>query len=135
MNPSTISKDLLAALRPDINAALKAVGLKHGVELEACNASFTLMNATYKLEVRVISPEGVAVTKEQAYLKQSYRFLGLTEAHLTQVFTLGRDSYVLHGYRARALGKAFLIKRLSDDKVFITTDRDIKRALGIPPSP
>jgi hypothetical protein len=131
---TNISKDLLQALRSDINAALKAVGEKHGVELSAGNASFTPMNATFKLEVRTIAADGVAVTKEQADLKARRALLGLTEEHLTQVFTLGRDSYTLHGYRSKAQSKPFLIKRVSDDKVFIVDEPTVRRALGLPES-
>lgn len=45
----TITRELLRALRADIDAALAAVGKKHGVVLNAGNASFTPTSASFKL--------------------------------------------------------------------------------------
>jgi hypothetical protein len=129
-----ISKDLLRVLRADIDAALKAVGEKHGVELVTGNASFTPFNATFKLEVRAKNADGEAVRKEEADLKARLGMLGMKDEHLTQVFTLGRDSYTLAGYRSKAPAKPFLIKRVSDEKVFIVSEAVVRSALGLPAS-
>jgi hypothetical protein len=51
INMTNIDRALLKALRADIDAALMAVGQKHGVAIEATTASFTTNSATFKLLV------------------------------------------------------------------------------------
>lgn len=57
---SLITRNLLTTLRTEIDAALIAVGKKHGVQLSAGSASFTSADATFKLKV-------VAITDGQTY--------------------------------------------------------------------
>jgi hypothetical protein len=128
---TNIDRPLLAALRTDISAALKAVAQKHGIELALGSCKFSPTNADFKLEVRAMGSDGVAVTKEMSDLRRMMGVLNLTDAHLTQVFSLGRDSYTLAGYRVKAQNKPFLMRRVSDDKVFICDEATILRALGV----
>lgn len=129
-----ITPALLDLIRVDLKAALEAVGQKHGVQLQLGRGSYTQLNATLKLEINAIGEDGV-VTKEAGDLKRYANMLGLTNEHLTQVFKLGNESYVLSGYRAKASAKPFLVKRLSDSKEFIVSEPTIKQALGIKEAP
>jgi len=129
-----IDKNLLKILREDINAALKAVGEKHGVKLTAENAKFLPTSATFKLEVETISENGVAITREMADLKNPHtlRLYGLTEEHLTKPFTSGGRTFVLSGYRVKAHSKPFLARDQSPGgKEYIFTAEGVQRAFGI----
>ncbi len=66
------NKPTLKALRADIDAALTAVGAKHGISLTAGNARFTGDNATFKLECALLNSDGVAESKEMVALKALY---------------------------------------------------------------
>jgi hypothetical protein len=128
-----IDKPLLALLRKDIDAALKAVGEKHGLSLSAGNAKFLPETATFKLEVRTIGSNGTAVTREMTDLRHPsvLAMHNLTAAHLTQEFTSGGKRFVLSGYRMKASKNPFLAKCLTDGKNYIFSEDGIHRCLGI----
>ena len=130
---TTIDKNLLKLLREDINAALKAVGEKHGVQLSAGGCSFLPTTATFKLEVQTISSNGVAITREMADLRNplTLSMYRLTEAHLTQTFKSGGRTFVLAGYRHKASKNPFLAKCFEDGKNYIFPADAIQRLLGI----
>lgn len=129
---STITKDLLKALRIDADAALAAVGAKHGVSLRLGNGTFTALNATFKLEVATLGEGGEVIDKSVAYLRQNLTLLGLKEEHLNQVFTLGKQSFTLRGYKNTATLKPFVIRDLDTGKDYVATVGQITRALGLP---
>ncbi len=62
-------KPTLRALRGDINAALAAVGAKHGIDLHAGNARFDANTVTFKLNCALLDSDGKAETKEMLDLK------------------------------------------------------------------
>ena len=128
-----IDKPLLKLLREDINAALKAVGEKHGLKLTAENAKFMPQTATFKLEVESIGDNGVVVTREMTDLKNPHvlSMYNLTEAHLTKPFTSGGRTFVLSGYRVKAHSKPFLAKDQRDGKEYIFTAEGVQRAFGV----
>ena len=64
-----ITRDLLKALRADINAALVAAAEKHGLILQVGNASFSADAATFKLGVAIKhdgAPAGQSVSQAKA---------------------------------------------------------------------
>lgn len=124
-----ITKDMLRDLRTDIDAALAAVGTKHGVALKTGSGSFTDTNATFKLDVSVIEG-GVVVSKESAFLRKHFQMLGLKEEHLSQVFAYGGKNYTLDGFRNTGGGKPYLVER-DDGKKFMMPEEAVKKALGI----
>ena len=63
---TTIDRSLIRVLREDINKALEAVGQKHGIKLEAGNASFTAATATIKLQAVTIDASTGAVEGHSA---------------------------------------------------------------------
>ena len=128
-----LTKDLLRALRPEIEAAISTIGAKHGVELSLGNCSFTPTNGTFKLAVNSIDKEsGTAVTKELADLRRMLPMLGLTESHLNQVFKIGSKSFTLAGYRSASRTKPFLMTALDNGKRYIATEEQVRRGLGLP---
>jgi hypothetical protein len=128
---ATITKDLMRAIRIDVNSALVAVGQKHGVVLTLGNGTFTADNAHFKLNVAAVSSDGNVITKEAADLKLYQRTLGLTDAQLTQVFTLAGKAHVLCGFRRHATTNPFLIKCIANDKVYLAPRESVLRALGV----
>ena len=126
-----ITKDLLRALRVDVDAALAPIGKKHGVVLKLGRGTFSALNATFKLEVDSIGDGGEVVTKELANLREMHRILGLEEAHLSQVFAMGGKNFTLAGYKNTGGAKPFLIRDVSDDKLYVSTREALFRALKI----
>jgi len=128
-----ITKELLRALRADVDGALEAVGKKHSVVLKLGRCTFTSSNATFKLEVDTIEIGGEVVTKELANLREMHKLLGLEEAHLTQVFAMNGRNFTLAGYKNTGGAKPFLIRNLSDDILYVSTRDAVFRALKIVP--
>lgn len=99
------NKPALRALRADIDAALAAVGAKHGIGLSAGSASFTGDNATFKLECSLLNGAGVAESKELVALRECYPEL------VNKQVTLNRGSVGrIIGYNPRAHQYPFLVK-------------------------
>ena len=112
-----ITKDLLRALRIDIDEALIAVAEKHNIELKTGNASFTDENATFKLDVASIGDGGVAVTKIAADFKfNSFNFHMKPEDLGTEFTSPYNEKFVLMGCKPRSK-KATLIAKKVDTGV------------------
>lgn len=126
-----ITKQLLVALRADLDALLPAIAQKHGVSIQFGRGTFTSTNATLKLEIAATSVANTGLDAYEYALKQNAASYGLTDAHLNQVFKIGRDSYVLSGYDSKKRTKCFIIKRLKDNKSFICDTPSLKQWLGI----
>lgn len=129
---ATISKDFLRLLRVDIDAALAAVGAKHGLKMNAGTCRFTETTATFKLEVATIGENGEVASKEHDALISLRIALGLTEANMNQVFKIGTASFTLHGYDSKKRSKPFLIKRLDNGKNYVIDSATLAKALGNP---
>jgi len=130
-----ITKDLLRLLRSDIDAALSAVGTKHGIQLKAGNVTFTDLNATFKLEVSTLTEGGAAISKERANLLHLRQQLGLTEENLNQVIMVGGEAHVLDGYINTGREKPYQIRRLSDNKLYLIDYAVLHAALTAKPAP
>lgn len=124
-----ISTEKLRALRTDIDAALAAVGQKHGLNLVTGNAVTYGLTAKFNLAVNSIVG-GEVVDKTVAYLRQHIPMLGLKPEHLNQVFVLGGDQFTLHGYKNTGGSKPFVITRVSDGKTFVASIDSVQRALA-----
>jgi hypothetical protein len=127
---TTITKPFLQALRIDIDNALAAVATKHGISLTAGNASFTDNTATIKVNAALLVG-GRAATKEQETLKLYQKILGISDKQMTAGFTLGTKRFVLDGYKTSRTSKPFVIREVSTDKLYVASEDQIHRALGI----
>lgn len=125
-----ITKDLLKALRPEIEAALAAVAQKHGIVIRAGNCSFTPESATFKLELATIGTNGNVVTKEATAFKINAGFYGLTPDHLGKKFVSGGSEFTLVGYNSRAHKMPFVVKD-ERGRGFKMSEAAIKRGFGV----
>ncbi|KKM81366.1 hypothetical protein LCGC14_1330470 [marine sediment metagenome] len=99
------NKPTLIALRTDIDAALDAVGAKHGISIKAGSARFTGDNATFKLECALLNSEGIAESKELVALKECYPEL------VNKSISRGRKLHgTIIGYNPRAQQYPFLLQ-------------------------
>mgnify|MGYP003337943511 FL=1 len=131
MKTTTITRDVLNALRADLDAAIAAVAAKHGVSMKTGSARFSSAAATMKVEIATISATGEVISKTLAALRANYKWLGLTEAHLNATFSIAGHTYKLAGYNSRRYAKPFEIKCLDNGKTYVTTKDTVFNALGI----
>lgn len=106
-----ITKELLRAMREDINAALKAVAEKHKVSIEAGHASFTA-GGTFTFKLEGLANGGKSI-EAQRY-ESSIALLNLPPLG-TDVELQGK-AFVTTGLNTT--GTKVLLARLSDRKEF-----------------
>src|SRR3982751_3226095 len=109
---TAITKELLKALRADIDTALKAVGEKHGVLLRAGNCSFTEVSATFKLEATAgaTSAADAATLKAAADWKKNAVYFDLNPLWLGKSFTVGGKTYEILGLMPKRQKFPVLVK-------------------------
>lgn len=106
-----IDKKLLEAIRPEINAALEAVGKKHGVSLKTGSCSYDADTATFKLLVMRLDEDGSAVTPEAADFKKYCGTYGLKPEHLNKSFQIpGGKKMTIVGLKTRATKNTIVVR-------------------------
>jgi len=112
-------RNIIKNIRPEIEAALKEVALRHGVVIKCGNGSYTTNNFTLKLEASAVCcATGVVFTKEAEAYKRNAVLLGLKEEWLNQTFqSYTGESYKVVGMKPKSTKYPVLGER-TDGKVF-----------------
>ncbi len=119
----------LVALRSEINAALKAVGDKYGISIQAGNASYKSSVATFKLACMVgdTTIAEVKVNKAAADLK-SYHMLCFRDLKLDARYAMGNDVFKIVGYNTRGRTQPMQIVSLKSGKEFKCSIEHLRNA-------
>jgi len=98
---TTITRDLLKTLRPEIQAALAQIGKNHGLTIELGNATFNEAVATCKLIVA--APAGVALDHAAAadFTKLIWQYHGMKKEDLGRSFKYMGSTYKIKGLMPR----------------------------------
>ncbi|HEY6965882.1 MAG TPA: hypothetical protein VI229_00310 [Burkholderiales bacterium] len=122
---TTISKPMLKAIRPKINAALEQVAREFGLEHLACgNGNFDPRAGTFTIKLEGRAPGGKP--KEAVAYEQNREWLKLPP--LGYKFATGGEVYATSGINTTAT-KVYA-KRVSDDKAFLFKVADVVRICG-----
>lgn len=126
----TITRELLRTLRADIDAALAAVGKKHGVVLNAGNASFTPTSASFKLHAVLADAPKVDPDVEAAddWRALARRFQ-LEPDWLGKSFVSGGRPFTIVGLLPNR-PKRPVLARGSNGKGYVFDPDSIRRALA-----
>lgn len=117
----TITRELLRALRDDIDEALKAVAVKHGIELDTGNATFSDTTFTMKLAGKI-----QGALSQEAELYEINRPL-FKLPPLNTVVTMKGTDYAVVGMTSR--GRKVLLERKNDGKGFTTSVENLLRLI------
>ena len=112
-----IDRLLLQILRPEIDAALAALGEKHGLTIRAAGGSYGGTFGTFKLEIIPAAADGEIVGKEAEAFKVNADQFCMKPEDLGREFTAGGEKYRIVGAKPRASKMPILIKRLSDGSI------------------
>jgi hypothetical protein len=123
-------KDTIKNLRVEIDAALAAIAVKHGIQIRAGNATFSPEFMTMKLEFSTLQ-NGKPVTKEAEALKLYAPSLGLTPEHLAKNFVISGVTYRLVGFCPRKQKFPMVCERTSDGKRYGLPEDVVLKALGV----
>ena len=98
--------------RPTLEQALATLAEEYGVDITVGNAKFDSNFAQYQVRVTVTDDEGRADTPEYADLKRYHPDLVDKEIRGGQ--------FTIVGFRVRAPRRPWLIKRISDGKIYVS---------------
>lgn len=91
------TKNSFGTLRADIEAALSAVGQKHGISLKTGAIRFTPSSATIKLEAVVLTAGGASADRREADWDFYCRNFGLRPEDKGKTFTYQGRTFTLKG--------------------------------------
>jgi hypothetical protein len=127
---TAFDKPTIRLLRSDLDAALKAVGEKFGINLQTGNARFTSDNVTFKVEASLTLQDGTAVPKEASEFVRYAKLLGLAAEDLGRTFGFNGSTYKIVGAKTTSRKYPILAKNLSNGKTFKFVAADVARWLG-----
>ena len=108
INPITeIDRNVLRVLRPELDAALEAIGAKCGIELKIGHGSFSPTHFTFKLE-GVISGE---VDADGARFLANAFWHGIDKSWLGKQVSFGGSYFTLVGLKSG--GKSFMLRDMN----------------------
>lgn len=111
---TTFDRKNLPALRADINDALKALGEKYGISVQAGNASFQANNATFKLVCQVGEDKSIRDLKDDkaADALTLYQKLSFPDLRLDVNYQIGKEVFKITGYNTRGRTQPMLIQNI-----------------------
>lgn len=124
-----MNREEAKTIRGILEDAVRTVSLK-GYKVELGRCTFDDMGAEFRLNVKTITEDGIALGKEAADFKRAAAMFGLKPEDLGREFVCAGDRYRLTGYRARASAKPFLGARVRDGRTFIFAERAVIAGLA-----
>lgn len=122
---------VLRKLQPEIEAALAALGRRHGITIRAGTARFRESTAELKLELAVIGGDGRSVRREAEEFAKYHAMYGLEAGDLGQVVILDREEHRLVGLAPNRPKYPIVMERLRDGKVVLCTEDVIEKITAL----
>lgn len=115
---ATITESTVKQLRREIDEALKSVAEKHGLTIEAGNATYDSTFIDFRLKV----------TDPQAHWDNCIKFTSLKPDDLGKIITMGKTQMIITGFDARARTKKVQLEGL-DGKSYHASISRVEEAL------
>jgi len=116
-----LDKAAMIALRAHIDAALKELGEKLGVEFKAGNGGFAGNEAHFKLIIKVADPEIQEAANRRTFDLYCGAF-GLKPEHFNKEFRAGSKTYRLIGFELKRRKFPIRVLDLNTNKVVLLTE-------------
>jgi len=126
-------RDNLRTLRADLDAALKGVADKYGINLALGTGRFDPESVTWKLTGNVVRNASVK-TKEALDFERFAASWGLEKSDLGAEFSQGRKSFVITGAKPSSHKYPILAKEIRTGKTYKFSPVLVKMYLGKKPS-
>ena len=92
-----ITKELLSELRKDFDRAIEEVGHKYSLSIDLKGISYSDTNASGKIEMSLIQPDGVLQTKERSSWQSMASTYGLDPDLLDKTFVSNGVAHTVAG--------------------------------------
>lgn len=112
------SSSICKAISIDVNAALKAVGAKYGLNFQTRGGTYGDQVWTIKLEAGIVSKGGVVASKASEDFKRYAKIHKIPLSALGQSFRAGKRSFILRGYLPKAKRFPFSAECEQDGKLW-----------------
>ena len=129
-----ITKSNIANIRSDVEAALKAIYAKHGVDVTVGRITYTASNFRCKIEGVVRAAVGSTATPADPRalaLKSRARLIfgnAFKEGGIYNILGLGKG--IVTGYNSRARAYPFVVKSVSTGKTYKVSSMIVKAAVA-----
>jgi len=97
-----ITKELLSELRKDFDRAIEEVGHKYSLSIDLKGISYSDTNASGKIEMSLIQPDGVLQTKERSSWQSMASTYGLDPDLLDKTFVSRGVTHTVAGINKKA---------------------------------
>ena len=115
----TLERSTVRDLSADIQAALQAVALKHGITFTPKGCTFSSTSATFRIEAAVIGDGGVAETRERTDFPRYAGLFGLKPEWLDKSFVHGANTFTIIGIATRKSKQPVLAKQQGNGKTYV----------------
>ncbi|GEO42844.1 hypothetical protein SAE02_69920 [Skermanella aerolata] len=122
---------VLRKLQPEIEAALAALGRRHGITIRAGTARFRESTAELKLELAVIGGDGKSARREVEEFAKYHAMYGLEAGDLGRVVILDHEEHCLVGLAPNRPKYPIVMERLRDGKVVLCTEDVIEKITAL----
>ena len=113
---TTFNRQNIRQINSEIEAALKSIANKYGVEVKLGNTRFTGANFTTKVQVATVGEGGITMSKEATDFNRYKNSLGIN-MDLGQEFERSGKTYTIVGLKPRSRQYPVLAK-CSDGKTY-----------------
>ncbi len=107
-----LTRAQLGALRVELERVLGPIGQRNGLTITVGGGSFDANNASFRLEVAEVRPDGTVMTKERSDFPRYASYFGLLPTDLDRVFVSSGVAYRIVGIVCRARDYPVLVERL-----------------------
>ena len=122
---------VIPCLQPEIEAALAALGRRHGITIRSGTARFREGTAELKLELAVIGGDGRSVRREAEEFAKYHAMYGLEADDLGQVVILDREEHRLVGLAPNRPKYPIVMERVRDGKLVLCTEDVIEKITAL----
>jgi hypothetical protein len=128
-NIDALDRNAVKSIRSELDAELASIGERLGVSLRLGGCRFSTDNATFKLELELLSETGRPISKEESYLNENYEILDVPKEWLGAKLKdeSSGELYYLRGYKVRSPKRPFVIESVIGSKKYVITKSGIKR--------
>lgn len=120
----------LRTLASDIEIALKAVGIKHGVTITRGSGTYMQTTASLKLNIVDLNENGEVMNVAREDFKTMCKIYGISPDWLDANVFLGGTEFTVSGLNTRNPKNLIQLTRKSDGKLFKCSGPALKTAMG-----
>jgi hypothetical protein len=124
MKLSSIDRNAMQVLRPEIDKALEIIATKYGIQMNTARGTFDNSTGTFKININTILDNGTVMTKEaKDFVDYEWKH-HLDKTDLWKYFSYYGIKYQIIGFKIKARKNNIIVE--SQGKQFVMSDESIR---------